>query len=63
MFFLQTVGHLVLSVMYTVYMLIAVPLYEEPDLLNQFGPEYAEYMKTTPCFIPKIPFLAKAKTV
>ena len=55
-------GHLLLSVMFTVYILIAVPLYEEPDLITLFGAEYVEYMKTTPAYVPSIPYLKK-KTI
>ena len=55
-------GHLLLSVMFTVYILIAVPLYEEPDLITLFGAEYVEYMKTTPAYVPNIPYLKK-KTI
>ena len=61
--YLQTVGHLLWSVMFTIYVLIAVPLYEEPDLIKQIGHEYTEYMKTTPAYIPSIPNLTKKKTV
>lgn len=60
---LQTTGHLLLSFMYTAYILIAVQLYEEPDLIKQIGPEYIEYMKTTPAYIPSIPYLTKTKIV
>ena len=49
--------------MFTIYILIAVPLYEEPDLIKQLGPEYIEYMKTTPAYIPSIPYLTKKKTI
>lgn len=58
---LQTVGHLLLSVMYTGYILVAVRFYEEPDLVDEFGPEYVEYMKSTPGYVPAIPFLTKTK--
>ncbi len=56
-------GHLLLSVMFTIYILIAVPLYEEPDLIKQMGPEYIEYMKTTPAYIPSVPCLIKKKSI
>ena len=56
-------GHLLLSVMFTVYILIAVPLYEEPDLIKQMGSEYIEYMKTTPAYIPNVPYLKKKKAI
>lgn len=49
--------------MYTMYIMIAVPLYEEPDLVKQIGPEYAEYMRTTPGYIPRIPLFAKSKNI
>ena len=32
-----------------------VLFYEEPTLAQQFGPEYAEYRRTVPRWIPKIP--------
>ena len=54
-------GRLLLSVMFTVYILIAVPLYEEPDLIKQMGSEYIEYMKTTPAYVPYVPYLKKKK--
>ena len=53
-FSLQTTGHLLLSVMYSIYILLAVALYEEPDLLKRFGAEYEQYMTATPGYIPKI---------
>ena len=54
-------GRLLLSVMFTVYILIAVPLYEEPDLIKQMGSEYIEYMKTTPTYVPYVPYLKNKK--
>ena len=59
---MQTLGHLLLSVLYTTYILIAVPLFEEPDLIKHLGPEYTEYMKTTPAYIPSFTFFTKKKS-
>ena len=36
----------------TVYVLMSVPLCEEPDLLDTFGEGYREYQQTTPIFLP-----------
>ena len=59
---LQTIGHLLLSVMYSTYILVAVALYEEPDLLKRFGAEYEQYVTATPGYIPKICFFTKTKS-
>ena len=40
------------SVVLTLYVLVAVPLFEEPDLLELFGEKYRHYMKTTPMLFP-----------
>ena len=52
---LQTVGHFLLSSVFTGYIVFAVVLYEEPDLVNSLGPEYTKYMKKTPRFFPNLP--------
>lgn len=49
---LLSVGHLLLASMFTVYVVYAVAMFEEPDLVTEFGPDYVEYMETTPRFIP-----------
>ena len=48
----MTYNHLFFSVNCTVYILLAVFLFEEPDLVKQFPEQYPEYMKRTPAFIP-----------
>ena len=37
---------------FTLYVLVAVPLFEEPHLVVLFGERYREYMKTTPMLLP-----------
>ena len=54
-FLLQTVGHLLLSSVFTGYIVFAVAFYEEPDLVKTLGPEYTKYMKKTPRFFPNLP--------
>ena len=52
-----TVGHLLLSSLLTTYVVCSVALFEEPDLIKEFGQDYVEYMKTTPGYVPRIPWL------
>jgi len=47
----MTVGHLVLSIGLSAYILIGV-YYEERDLVRNFGDRYIQYMKSTAKFIP-----------
>lgn len=47
----MTVGHLLLAAGMTVYMLVAV-VFEERNLLEYFGHQYAEYRRRVPMFIP-----------
>lgn len=56
-----SVGHLLLASMFSAYVVYAVATFEEPDLVKEFGPEYVEYMKTTPRFMPSIPWFSKQK--
>lgn len=51
---LQTIGHLIFSVVWTAYILFAVAKFEEPELIRDIGPQYVEYMKTTPRYIPNL---------
>lgn len=53
-FVLQSTGHALFSVVFTSYILFAVAQFEEPDLVKVFGPEYVEYTKTTPQYIPNL---------
>ena len=48
----QSMGRLTVAVVLTLYVLVAVPLFEEPDLLEMFGDKYRHYMKTTPMIFP-----------
>lgn len=50
----MTVGRLLLVGLYSLYIVYAVVVYEEPALVEEFGPEYVEYMKKTPRFIPNL---------
>ena len=48
----QSMGRFTVAVVLTLYVLVAVPLFEEPDLLEMFGDKYKHYMKTTPMIFP-----------
>jgi protein-S-isoprenylcysteine O-methyltransferase Ste14 len=48
----MTVGHLLFSIMTTLYILIAVKYLEENDLRKSIGKEYEEYQKKVPMIIP-----------
>lgn len=48
----MTVGHLVFSVVTTLYILVAVKFLEERDLRNHLGEQYAVYQKEVPMLIP-----------
>lgn len=45
-------GHCLFTAVLTVYILFAVAHFEEPDLVEEIGPNYVDYMKTTPRYIP-----------
>ena len=47
----MTYGHLLAAVGFTIYIMIGI-VYEERDLLEVFGEEYAEYRKRVGAFIP-----------
>ena len=53
---MQSIGHFLLSTVFTGYILFAVPYFEEPDLVRSIGPVYIDYMRTTPRYIPNICF-------
>lgn len=55
----MTAGHLLFSIVTTLYILIAVKFLEERDLRRSLGEQYAEYQKTVPMLIP---FLKGGKT-
>ena len=46
-------GHLLASIGFTIYIMVGIA-YEERDLLNEFGDQYAEYRKRVGAFIPGI---------
>ena len=49
----MTVGHLIFALVITGYVLIAVKMFEERDLLKQFGPLYENYREQVGGFLPK----------
>ncbi|HIA36088.1 MAG TPA: isoprenylcysteine carboxylmethyltransferase family protein [Flavobacteriales bacterium] len=49
---LMTVGHLIFTVVTTIYIVIAVKYLEEKDLKKTLGEKYEEYQKKVPMFIP-----------
>jgi protein-S-isoprenylcysteine O-methyltransferase Ste14 len=49
----MTVGHLLIAVGITAYILIAI-VFEERDLLNHFGADYRAWRARTPLFIPRL---------
>ena len=61
MIFPQTAGHLLFAVVLTAYVVMAVKYFEEPALIRLFGEPYLEYMKTVPCFIPRLRATGKKK--
>lgn len=48
----MTVGHLLFTVVTTVYILIAVKFFEEPDLIDMFGEAYEDYRRKVPMLFP-----------
>lgn len=54
----MTLGHLIFSIITTLYILIAIKFFEEKDLLKSHGKEYEEYQKKVPMIIP---FIGKGK--
>lgn len=48
---LMTMTHLVLAILFTTYIIIGV-MFEEKDLMKQFGEKYSTYKKKTPMLIP-----------
>lgn len=54
----MTVNHMIFSLSMVMYIHLAVKLFEEPDLLEHFPKEYAEYMETTPSYCP-MPFVGR----
>ena len=49
---MMTVNHLFFAVSLSIYIVISVKLFEEPDLRSWFPKEYPVYEKTTPAFCP-----------
>ena len=48
----MTAGHLLISLIITVYIVIAVKFLEEKDLLKIHGDQYLQYKRRVPMFIP-----------
>lgn len=47
-----SMGHLVLSIALEAYIILAVLLLEEADLIKEFGDQYRQYQRRVPAFIP-----------
>ena len=58
---IQSVGHLLLSSVYTLYVMLAVKYSEEPALIREMGQAYSDYMDRTPPFIPALTKHHKSK--
>ena len=43
---------IVFAVITAAYIVIAVTMFEEPDLVREFGERYRNYMRQVPGFIP-----------
>ena len=50
--FSQSVGHLLLSSVVTLYTILAVKWFEEPALVKTFGSQYQQYQKRVPKYFP-----------
>jgi protein-S-isoprenylcysteine O-methyltransferase Ste14 len=48
----MTVGHLLFTVVTTIYILIAVKYLEEKDLKKMIGEKYETYQKEVPMVVP-----------
>ena len=48
----MTTGHLLLSFITTLYIIIAVKFLEEKDLQRMYGEQYLDYKRSVPMFIP-----------
>jgi protein-S-isoprenylcysteine O-methyltransferase Ste14 len=48
----MTMGHLIFAIATTVYMYLAVSMFEEKDLVAIHGESYQDYQKKVPMFIP-----------
>ncbi|XP_064385219.1 methanethiol S-methyltransferase-like [Halichondria panicea] len=57
----MSVGHLLLSSVYTLYTILAVKYSEEPALVREMGKAYTDYMDRTPPFIPALTKHNKSK--
>ena len=57
---LMTMPRFLYSTFFTVYIMIAVRHFEEPDLVAEIGEAYANYLKTVPRFVPFTKFGGKA---
>ncbi len=49
----MTVGHLLFAAVLTFYMVVAA-VFEERDLVAHFGPQYADYRRRVPMFVPRL---------
>jgi len=59
----MSAGHLLFALMTTGYILFAVKLLEERDLLAQFGDTYRDYQRRVPMLLPRLPGRRRALAV
>jgi len=52
LFLPQSEGRLLVCVALILYLLVAVPYLEEPDLIKLFGQQYKSYIEKTPMLFP-----------
>ncbi|XP_064385221.1 methanethiol S-methyltransferase 2-like [Halichondria panicea] len=57
----MSVGHLLLTSVYTLYVILAVKYSEEPALVREMGKAYTDYMDRTPPYIPALTKHNKSK--
>ncbi len=56
----MTAPRLLFAIVNTVYIVIAVKAFEEPQLDKTIGPAYGEYLATVPSFCPFSPIKARS---
>jgi protein-S-isoprenylcysteine O-methyltransferase Ste14 len=56
----MTAPRLLFAVVNTLYIVVAVKVFEEPQLDRNIGPAYGEYLATVPSFCPFFPMKARS---
>lgn len=59
---MQSLGHFMWAGGLTVYVVTAVSLFEEADLIREFGEDYKTYMKEVPRFVPNLSKMLQDKS-